>query len=224
LFAGIDADELDAMFVCLSPRKKSFAKGEYVYVENDDAAAVGVVVSGNVDIIREDYWGNRSIITRAGSGELFAEAFSCAARPCNAESRTLPVSVVANEECEILLLDYRRILLTCSSACGFHTRLIENMLRVIAGKNISLISKLQHLTQRNTREKLLSYLSEQAVRSGANKFDIPFNRQELADFLSVERSAMSAELSRLKAEGLLYYRKNHFELYCETSTRKAAFT
>lgn len=167
---------------------------------------MGLVLEGAVHIIKEDFWGNRSIIARIGPGELFAEAFSCAEIP------SLPVSAAAVTDCTVLSINYRKIITVCSHACVFHTRLIHNMLHILALKNQMLMDKLGYLTKRTTREKLLSYLSAQAVQTGSSRFFIPFDRQELADFLCVERSAMSAELSRLKKEGLLDYRKNEFTL------------
>jgi CRP-like cAMP-binding protein len=111
-----------------------------------------------------------------------------------------------------MFIDFQRIIATCTSACVFHTLLIRNMIGVFARKNMMLVGKMEHITKRTTRDKLLSYLSEQARLHNSNSFEIPFDRQELADYLSVERSALSAEMSRLKADGVINYRKNHFEL------------
>jgi CRP-like cAMP-binding protein len=139
-------------------------------------------------------------------GGLFGEAFACAG------AENLPVGVMAAEESEILLMNHERMLTSCPSACAFHTALIRNLTRILAEKNVILTQKLEHVTRRTTREKLLSYLSARAKLAKGNVFDIPFSRQELADYLSVERSAMSAELSRMRNEGLLRYKRNHFEL------------
>ena len=166
----------------------------------------GMVETGKLQIIKEDYWGNRSIIETAGPGDVFGEAFSCA------EIVPVPVSVVAAEQTRVLLFDYQKLLTTCSSSCEFHTRVIKNMIRILAEKNIMLMQKMEHITKRSTREKLLSYLSTQAFIKKSSSFDIPFNRQELADYLSVDRSAMSAELSRMRDEGMIRFKKNHFTL------------
>jgi CRP-like cAMP-binding protein len=137
---------------------------------------------------------------------MFAEAVVCGG------VGVLPVTVVAAADTEVMFLDFQRIITTCSSACVFHTLLIRNMIGVFVRKNIMLTSKMEHITKRTTREKLLSYLSGQSRLYGSESFEISFDRQELADYLSVERSALSAEMSRLKADGIIKYRKNHFEL------------
>jgi len=206
LFSGMDDAELGAMLGCLSAARRSYGKNEFVFSAGDAVQAVGVVLSGGVHVLQEDYWGNRRILAYIPPSGLFGEAFSCA------ELDNLPVSVIAAEASEILLMDYKPIVTTCSSACLFHTALIKNMLRLLAQKNIMLTQKMEIITHRTTRERLLAYLSAQALRAGRSRFTIPFNRQELADYLSVERSAMSAELSRMQAEGLLRTNRSEFEL------------
>jgi CRP-like cAMP-binding protein len=206
LFAGIDEKDIGSMLGCLSAREAEYKKDIYILSAGDNPTEVGIVLSGSVNIINEDYWGNRTIIAKMTSGELFAEAFSCA------DSGKLPVSVVTAEKTSVLFIDYKRIITTCSSACGFHTSLIRNMLQILANRNISLTKKMGHTAHRTTREKLLSYLSAQAIAAESSSFDIPFNRQELADYLCVDRSAMSNELSNLRDEGVLDFNKNHFTL------------
>ncbi len=206
LFSGIEKTNLLAMLKCLSAKSMVYEKDEYVVSAGESVSKIGIVLSGSVDLIKEDYWGNRTIFARAGAGEMFGEAFSCS------ESKIMPLSVVALERSQILFIDYRKIITTCSSSCEFHTRLISNMLRILAEKNILLMQKMEHITKRGMREKILSYLSEQAVLQKSNTIAIPFNRQELADFLSVDRSAMSKELCRMRDEGMLEFRKNRFTL------------
>lgn len=207
LFLHIADTDLASMLTCLGAVKRSYGKQDFIFHAGQAASQVGIVLTGSVQIIKEDFFGNRSILGMAEPGQLFGEAFSCA------EAEKLPVSVVAAEKTEVLFLDYRRIITTCPSACDFHTHLIQNMLGILARKNILLTQKIEHMTKRTTREKLLSYLSAQAVLAGSPSFSIPFNRQELADYLSVDRSAMSLELSRLQKEGLLTCRKNQFTLF-----------
>jgi CRP-like cAMP-binding protein len=206
LFAGIDAGNLEAMLACLGASHRSYARGEFIYRAGDAAHSVGVVLSGAVHVVQEDYWGNRSLVAYVEPGAPFAEAFA------SAEVAAMPVSVVAADKSEVLLLDYSRIITTCSSACNFHARLVRNMMGILARKNVQLTRKIEHVTQRSTREKVLSYLSGRALAAGRAGFDIPLNRQELADYLAVDRSALSAELSRMQAEGLIRYSRNHFEL------------
>ena len=206
LFSGVSADNLNAMLKCLNASVRDFGKGEFVFSAGDEPRRVGVLLSGTLHITREDFYGNRILITVIEPGDLFGEAFACA------EAAELPVSAVAASDCTVLLTDYLRIVKSCTNACEFHSRLIQNMLNIIANKNIQLTQKLEHVTQHNTREKLLSYLAERAQVTGRRKFTIPLNRQELADYLAVERSAMSAELSRMQSDGLLNFHKNEFEL------------
>ncbi|GHT78310.1 cyclic nucleotide-binding protein [Actinomycetota bacterium] len=209
LFLDIDKQDILPLLDCLKSVQKTHKKNSFVFRAGDKATTVGIVLKGNVHVMQEDFWGNRTILANIESGGVFAEAFSCS------QTNTLPISVIAASAAEVLLLDYQRIITSCSSACAFHTKLIKNMLKILAGNNIRLTQKMEHITQRTTRQKLLSYLSEQAKLAKANKansFYIPFDRQQLADYLSVDRSALSNELSKMRQDGLLLYHKNHFEL------------
>lgn len=206
LFANISQEDALSLLSCLSAREATFKKDEYIITSGNKAKEVGIVLLGSVSVIKEDFWGNRAILAKFGEGHMFAEAFACAG------IEQTPVSVVSNEKTEILFIDYKKIITTCSSSCIFHARIISNMMKILAGKNIMLMQKMEHIVKKTTREKLLSYLSEQAITCNNNSFAIPFNRQEMADFLSVDRSAMSNELSKLRDEGVLNFKKNEFEL------------
>lgn len=206
LFQGISVDEITSMLACLSAVRRSYAKGEYVFRRGERIDSVAVLLEGSVHIRKEDYWGNLSILNEIGEGEIFGEVYACLG------SEEILNNAVAVKQSEVLFLDVKRILTVCPSACQFHSRLIRNLLSVLALKNKMLTQKLEHMSKRTTREKLLSYLSEQSQRAGSPVFDIPFNRQQLADFLSVDRSAMSAELCRMRDEGILSFERSHFEL------------
>ena len=208
LFDGIEDSNLRASLDCLMAVQRSYKKSEFVFSAGDAVKYVGVVLSGSVHILQEDYWGNRTILAHISPGGLFGEAFSCA------EIDNLPVNVIAAEKSEILLIDYKRIISTCSSACVFHMALIKNMMKMLAQKNIMLTQKMEIITHRTTRERLLAYLSAQAIKAGKSRFTIPFNRQQLADYLSVERSAMSTELSHMQSDGLIRTDRSEFELLC----------
>ncbi|MDR3231188.1 MAG: Crp/Fnr family transcriptional regulator [Synergistaceae bacterium] len=214
LFATVDESDLEALLNCLGATTDVFEKNDFIFRVDDAAVSVGLVLSGGVHVLQEDFWGNRAIVARVESGDSFGEAFSCAG------VEKLPVAVVAAERSEVLFLDYGRTAGVCSSVCPFHVGLIENMMRILAEKNIALTQKMEHLTRRTTREKLLSWLSEQARRAGSNSFEIPFNRQELAEYLSVDRSAMSAELSKMRKENLLRCERSRFELLRGCYTEK----
>jgi len=206
LFFGIGEAELSVLLERLPARQKSFRKNRFVFTAGDKAGSVGIVLSGAVHVIHEDYWGRRKIVSRIDTGEIFGESFA----PAGIER--LPVSVQAVEATEILFLDIQKILRPDTTVSAFYQKLLGNLAILLAKKNTMLIRKLENVTQTTTREKLLSYLSDEARFAGKNTFDIPFNREELADYLSVERSAMSAELSRMRTAGLILYHKNHFQL------------
>ena len=206
LFSEIAEQDLQNLFKCLLAKRKIYSKTEFIFSAGDTLEAVGIVLCGSVHILREDYWGNRTILARIEQGGLFGEAFSCA------QTSNIPVSAMAAEQSEILLIDYARIITNCSSECHFHTELIKNMMKILAQKNIMLTQKMEIITHRTTRERVLAYLSAQAIKTGKSRFSIPFDRQELADYLSVERSAMSAELSKMQADGLIWTKRSEFEL------------
>lgn len=206
LFSGINDEDISTMLNCLSARIASYQKEEFILHTGDLVDQVGMVLSGSVLIIKEDFWGNRSILSEISPGSLFAETYACIG------TTPLEVSTVASSDCQVLFLDFQKLLTTCSSACHFHTRLIHNLLSTLAQKNRILTKKLEHMSQKTTRDKLLSYLSAESLKAKSPSFTIPFNRQQLADYLSVDRSAMSSELGKLRKEGILDYNKNTFLL------------
>ena len=206
LFDGVEDQHLIAMLSCLGAKRAAFDKKYTIFAEGSQARYIGLLLSGSAQIIHHDYYGNRSIVAGIVPGELFGEAFACA------ETKTMPVSVVANEPCEVLLIDSAHVLHTCSNGCEFHRRMIYNLMRDLARKNIMVYSKLEITGKRSTREKLLAYLAHMEQQTGKTEFDIPFDRQELADYLEVDRSGLSAEISKLKREGTIDCRKNHFVL------------
>ena len=207
LFSGIAPQNLSAMASCMGARPACFAKGEVIFTEGEPARQMGLLLQGGAQIIKEDFYGNRSIVASVEPGDMFGESFACA------QLDHLPVSVVAAEETEVLLMDCQRLLTTCSNACEFHNRLIFNLLKVVATKNILFNQKMEVLSRRTTREKLMAYLNLQAKKAGSNSFTIPYDRQELADYLEVDRSGLSAEISKLRREGILESERNRFTLF-----------
>ncbi|MBR5537966.1 MAG: Crp/Fnr family transcriptional regulator [Clostridia bacterium] len=206
LFSGVEEQELQAMLQCLGARTIRVEKEGYIFREGDPADFVGVVLTGAVRILRTDFYGNQSIVGQLETGDLFGEAFSCAG------SAVLPVSAVAVQPSSVLLLDLRRVLTVCSKACVFHSRIVSNLVKELAWKNLQLNQKLDIALRRSTRDKLMAFLLHQAKLQGSARFTIPFDRQALADYLGVERSAMSAELSKLQKEGVLVTKRSWFEL------------
>lgn len=206
LFQGTTPEDTEAMLKCLEAREKQFQKGETIYYVGDRVSELGLVLSGSVLIEKDDLWGNRSILDRIGSGQIFAETYACV------PGEKLLVTVTAAEKTEILFLNVGKILRVCTNACSFHARLIRNLLTLSAQKNLNLSRRIFHTSAKSIRGRLLSYLSWQAVKQGSREFDIPFNRQQLADYLGVDRSAMSAELGKMKREGLIQVDRSHFRM------------
>lgn len=206
LFSGISTEEISGMMSCLSARVSHYDKHNFIIRSGALIHSVGMLLTGHALIIQEDFWGNRTIIAEVVPGSIFAETYACLS------SVPIEISVIADSECDVVFLDFTKILTVCSSACSYHTRLIQNYLSAIAMRNLNLTKKMEHMSKKTIREKLLSYLSAESMKRSSSKFDIPFNRQQLADYLSVDRSALSNELSKLQAEGVLTYHKNNFTL------------
>lgn len=206
LFNGIQKDEIEHLISCLNGRKKTYTKGKVIYRAGDKVHEIGLVLSGSVNIIVNFYWGGSHIFGHVEKGEIFAENY--AAIP----NKELICDVIANEDTEVMFLDLSKLLSTCQNCCSFHHRLIHNILRISAQKSLNLSSRMMHTAPKGLRDKLLSYLSEQAIIHGSTHFVIPFDRQQLADYLGVDRSAMSNELSKMQKDGLISYKKNKFVL------------
>lgn len=209
LFTGIDENDLENMLSCLSVNVKNFSKNEIIYMAGDKINKIGIVVDGSVHIVKEDILGNRNIIAQINIGQIFGEAFACAGID------KLPISVIASINCTVMFIDYKKVIYTCNNSCIFHHRLLENMLGILATKNILLNNKIEHISKRTIREKALSFLLSQAQQQGKRNFTIPFNRQELADYLCVDRSALSNELGKLRDEGLIEFNRCDFTLLME---------
>ncbi len=206
LFDGIRKEDLPGMLGCLGARQIHPRKGETSFCEGDPAEFVGLVLSGAVYLVREDYYGSRSILARIGPTQVFGEAYAFSG------AQALPVSVVAEEDSHILLLDSRRIATCCSNACEFHNRVIRNLLRMVSSNNLLLHQKIRIISQRTTREKLMAYLIHRAKELGSSSFTVPYDRQALADYLEVDRSGLSSEISKLRREGILDCDRSWFRL------------
>ncbi|MBQ3137594.1 MAG: Crp/Fnr family transcriptional regulator [Clostridia bacterium] len=206
LFSGVGEEDAASLLSCLGAKKRTYRKGEYILREGEHISDIFILVEGKIYIQNDDYWGNRSILSVLSVGEMFGEAYS------SPESGVILNDVVAMEDSTVIFFDVRRILTTCSSACRFHNMIVQNMFFAVSDKNRRLVQKLGHMSGRTTRAKLISYLSEEAKRRGSSAFTVPFNRQQLADYLSVDRSAMSKELCRMRDEGMIRFDKSSFEL------------
>ena len=206
LFRGISPEEVKSMMSCLQAFTKSYLRGTIIHHAGNAIHSVGMVLSGSVSIESDDIWGNKSILDRVAPGQIFAENYACL------PNELLMVNVVAVEPTEILFLNTEKMFTVCSNTCMFHSKLIRNMLSISAQKSLNLSRRIMHTSSKSIRGRLLSYLSFQATKHGSLEFEIPFNRQQLADYLSVDRSAMSNELSKMQRDGLLKVERNRFIL------------
>lgn len=204
LFTDITDENLGTMLACLGARVVNFKKNETIISEGSPAKYVGIILSGSAQITKIDYHGNRSIVAKVEPSDIFGEAFACA------QIKSIPVDVTATEDTSVMFIDCVRITHSCTNACEFHRQIIFNLVKTLAMKNILYNQKLEITSKRTTREKLMTYLSLQAKKSSS--FTIPFDRQGLADYLEVDRSGLSAEISKLRNEGIIECRKNHFKL------------
>lgn len=187
-------------------RKKKYQKGEFLFYSGDTVPYIGLVLDGAVHIIQEDYWGNRNILSQIPAGFFFGEAFACL------PESLATVDVVAASDTVIMQVHVDNVLHAGQVLTPAQARFMSNLLALMAEKNRLLTEKIRYLTQRSTRQKIVLYLSDLARKKGKATFSLPFNRQQMADFLSVDRSALSAELSKMKKEGLIDYRKDKFTL------------
>ena len=206
LFRGAAPSEVEKMLGCLAADRRQYARGAHLCRTGESISSLGLMLSGSALVESTDCWGNTSVLERVGPGQVFAETYACI------PGERLMVSVVADEPCQVLFLNVERVLRTCPNACAHHSLLIRNLLLLTARKNLNLSRKIFYTAPRTIRGRLLSYLSAQAVALGSRSFTIPFNRQQLADYLNVDRSALSNELSKMQQEGLLETKRNHFVL------------
>lgn len=206
LFENIEEKDLKNILECIDAKIKSYKKGGIILDVEDKINSIGVILNGEIQIIKEDYYGNRNIMAHLGQGDIFGEVFVCG------EIEKIPVTVKTDSGCKILFLNYKKILEICSSTCPYHSSLIRNMLKLLSRKNMLLNEKIEFLSKRSIREKLLSFFEAQVEKNKNKKFKINFSRGELADFLCVDRSAMSRELSKMKDEKIIKIDKNNFQI------------
>jgi len=206
LFSGIKPEDLDVMLGCIGYYTGAFRKGEIIAFEEEHMKHIGIVLSGAVDMVKEDLWGNKTMLVRVRKNEVFGETFACG------EDNISVVTFLVSEDAKIMFLPFSRVMHSCSRACIFHQQLIDNMVRIIANKNRDLMRKVEVISKRTLREKILAYLSIQAQVHGTRYFEIPLGRIELSEFLCADRSALTRELAKMKDEGLIDYDKNCFRI------------
>lgn len=206
LFDGINTEERKAVLCCIGYHIGTFRKGDIVAFEEENMKHIGIILSGSVDMVKEDLWGNKTMLVRMRKDELFGETFACG------EDNLSLVTFMVSGDAKILFMPFDRVMRSCTMACAFHHRLIENMVRIIAEKNRDLMRKVEVVSKRTIREKLLTYLSIQAQIQKSRYFKLPLGRVELAEYLCVDRSALTREMVKMKDDGLIDYDKNCFRL------------
>ena len=206
LFQGIRQEDMGAMLHCTGYHMGTYRRGQVIALESEQIKHVGIVAAGAVDMIKEDLWGNKTLLMRLRKSEMFGETFACS------EDTRSVVTFTAAEDTQVLFIPFYKIMHTCSMACEFHQRLVENMVRIIAAKNRELLRKVEIISKKTLREKILTYLSAQAQLQGSRYFEIPLGRLELAEYLCADRSALTRELSSMKEDGLIDYEKNLFRI------------
>lgn len=206
LFDGITPEDRMAMFGCIGFHFGTFKKGDIIAFEDEKIRHIGILLSGSVDMVKEDLWGNKTMLVRVRKDELFGETFACGSNNLSM------VTFVVSEDAQILFMPFDRVMHNCTMACAFHHRLTENMVTLIANKNRDLIRKVEVVSKRTIREKLLAYLSIQAQNQKSRYLELPLGRVELAEYLCVDRSALTRELVKMKEEGLIDYDRNCFRI------------
>lgn len=206
LFTGICEEDLPAMLKCMGSYQKKYHKNEIIFLESNEVRSVGIILSGIVHMVKENIEGDHTILVAMKEGELFGESFSCGS---HLDSH---VSFFAAVPCTVLFLPFYKVIHSCKMSCTFHHRLIENMVRLIGDKNVQLMQKIEIISQKTLRGKIMTYLQNQSMEQNSRNFSIPLARLELAEYLCADRSALTRELSHMKKEGLIWYEKNNFQL------------
>lgn len=206
LFEGIAPEDRLGMMGCMGSYVASYKKGQVIAMEAEHIQHVGIVLSGSVDMVKEDIWGNKTLLSRSGKDDLFGETFACG------NDTMSVVTFLAAEDSRVLFLAFNKVMHTCTMACTFHHRMVENMVRIIADKNRELMRKVEIISKKTLREKILTYLSVQAQSRNSRYFEIPLGRVELAEYLCADRSALTRELANMKNDGLIDFDKNCFRI------------
>lgn len=210
LFAGMKAEDIENILECLDSKEKKYGKSQWIIQAGDEVPALGIIITGRVQVIREDVLGNRMLVAGLGSSDIFAETLA------SAGVISSPVSVYANEDTTILWLYIKRLVCTCSASCHYHSLLIENLLQLLAKKNLYLNNRMELLSKRTIRDKIMTFLLFEAKEQSSSSFEIMLNRNEMAEYLCIDRSAMSRELSKLREEGIIKYKKNQFTILVDS--------
>lgn len=205
LFAGISPEEAEVMLTCLGAVRKKYARGDRIMRSGWPTDRLGVVLSGRVRVEVADAWGDVAILELLETGCLFAQSYACSMEP-------LDIDVVADSACEVMLIRADLIIHPCPRQCGCHSHIASNLMRALASHNLDMNRRAMAMAPKTIRGKVLAYLSQQRKLSGSNTFSIPYSQTKLASYLSVDRSALSSELSKLRREGVIDYEGSTYRL------------
>ncbi len=206
LFEGMPADDIPVILKRLGSYSKKYKRNDFIKTAGDPIDFIGIVLEGSIQVLQDDYYGNRNIRAHFGQGALFAEAFACAG------VKFLPVDILASDDAEILFINSNSIFASCGGRCEYHHTLITNLLKIVAQKNMLMNQKLKYSSHKTTKEKLMAFLHDQSRINKSKEFTIPFDRQALADYFGVERSAMSTEINKLVKQGIIETKRSYFRL------------
>ena len=206
IFFGMKEDELKGLLECFNARIRNYDEGEVIIRQGDIINNIYLILEGSVNIEKDSYWGRRIIVSRLGVNNNIALSFVAS------KNITSGIDAIAIGKTKLLILNYEKCTSMCQNACTRHKVLINNLFEILSKENIELLQKIENISQKTIREKLLTYFSNEARKNKSNIFEIPFNRQDLADYLNIDRSAMSFELSKMQKEGLIKFEKNKFIL------------
>ena len=202
LFDGISDEDCEHLINCLNPTVASYSKNELVYPAEENVALIAIILYGSARVFLEDFFGNTNIVTVLDKGDIFDDI----------AIEKSEITIRALSQLQIMFIDYQRLLSICQSSCEYHIQALSNLIWLLADKNRKLNEELWVLRKRTMREKLLAYLHIYAKKAGSSKFSIPLNRAGLAEYLKVDRSALSRELCLMRDEGILEFYKSSFVL------------
>lgn len=206
LFQGMRDAEIQSALSFTSAREKNYSKGTGILFAGDTADAMGLVLEGSVTIESNDMWGNRTILSHVGEGQIFGETYAWLTH------EPMLVDAVANEDCRVLFLKISGLRKVTEPIASWQYQLMENLLTISARKNLILSGRSFHTAPKTIRGKVMSYLNSVSLQKGSREFDIPFDRQQLADYLNLDRTALSKELGNMQRDGMITCSRNHFVL------------
>ena len=207
LFRGIEPNDIKDMINSFNPKTKTYAKNEVIFAVSANESKIGIVMNGSVNMVVNHPWGTQSIFGRTERGGIIGGANAVF------DKKPLICDTVAAENCEVMFFDMYTLLTIRKDSHKCHNKVIYNIMDIAAGKCLKFVTRMIHTSPKSLRERIMSYLAEQAMINGSNKFKVPFGRQQMADYLNVNRAAMCGELSKMQQERMIKFHKFDFEIF-----------